>query len=419
MNSIKVEGNVPLNGSVDLSGSAISASKLIIASLYTVEDVILDNVPRVGFTESEINLIQSLGGTCEWIGEHKLKINTSGVNTYRVPFEIGSKNRASLLAAGPLLYRFGKALIPKPVNTAQKTHPIDRFISTWEALGFKILENPEWINIESSDVGGKDLSFKVSTHMGTENAILSSLFLKGVTTINNSAEEPEIDDLIGFLNEIGADVKRTQARKIEINGSSIYKGGAFSVQSDKNEAVFFATSALVTGGNVTLKNVNKTSISSFLSLLNNIGANFEFQGNDLTVWRAGETFSAFEVTSKPASGFITDWMSSACILATCCNGESSLYEGVYADAWDYIKDINRMGARIDFASDDPQKILVKGPTPLKGATLDIENTGSGLAMILASLKAESSSEIRGFEFVELVYENLLEKLRLLNARISE
>jgi UDP-N-acetylglucosamine 1-carboxyvinyltransferase len=433
MQSIKIDGGVPLNGSVNPSGSAISASKLILASLYTTEDVVLQNVPRVDFIEKDISIIRGLGGECTWLDKNKLKINTSGVNTHRIPFEIGSENRISLLAAGPLLFRFGKAVIPKPVNTLHKPNPIDRFISVWKDLGFKVVEDAEWINLETSEAVAKSISFKNSTHMGTENAILSALFLKGVTVINNAAEEPEIDDLIDFLNIIGGDVRRTESRRIEINGGSIYKGGNFEVQNDKNEVVFFAVGALITGGTVTIKNVDKPAVSAFLSVLNNMRANFEFQGQDLTVWHSGEKYAPVNVTSSPAPGFITDWMPALCLLATHAEGISTLTEGVYKGGWDYIRDLNRMGAKItpQFSaspvpnssnSDDnpnlaPEAVSVQGPSTLRGVTLDIEDVRSGTALLLAALSAEGSTDLRGLEYFQVLYEDILSKLQGLGAKI--
>jgi UDP-N-acetylglucosamine 1-carboxyvinyltransferase len=427
MQSIRIDGKAPLNGTVIPSGSAISASKLILASLYTTEDVILQNVPRVGFTEDDVALIQALGGECTWLDKNKLKINTSGVNTHRIPFELGSKNRISLLAAGPLLFRFGKAVIPKPVGTLQTPNPIDRFISVWQDLGFKVTEDKEWIRLETSEAGSKNISFKDSTHMGTENAILSSLFLNGKTVINNAAEEPEINDLITFLNMIGGDVRRVESRRIEVTGSSIYKSGTFEVQNDKNEIVFFAVSALITRGTVTIKNVDKTSISAFLSVLNNLGANYEFQGTDLTVWHGGENYASVTVTSSPAPGFITDWMPALCLLVSHAEGTSTLIEGVYKESWEYVRDLNRMGASIKLSAqnelaengDTSLNIAkIEGSTSLRGVTLDVEGICSGTALLLAALSAEGSTDIRGLDFLHAVYEDIPTKLQNLGARIS-
>ncbi|MBP8960752.1 UDP-N-acetylglucosamine 1-carboxyvinyltransferase [Patescibacteria group bacterium] len=418
MNAVKIEGKTPLNGSVTPSGSAISASKLIIASLYSGEEVILENIPKVGFTEDEVSLIQSLGGECFWLEGSKLRINTSGVNTHRIPYEIGSRNRSALLAAGPLLFRFGKAVIPKPVNTPQKASPIDRFILVWEDLGFKVSQDREWISIETSDEGSKDISFKSNTHSGTENAILSSLFIKGTTVINNAAEEPEVDDLISFVNLIGANVKRTESRRIEVTGGTIFKGGVFEVQRDKNEAIFFAVAGLLTKGSVTIKNVNKVSVSAFLSVLNKMGANFEFQGNDLSVWYGGETFVPVDVSSNPAPGFLTDWMPALCVLATQAQGVSVLSENIYSDVWGYIRDLNRMGARISILEGTPEKVSITGPTVFHPVTLDISDIRSGMALLLAALSSEGVVDIRGIEYLDAVFEDLVVKLQKLGAKIS-
>ena len=172
--------------------------------------------------------------------------------------------------------------------------------------------------------------------------------------------------------------------------------------------------ALVTGGTITIKNVSKTAVSAFLSVLNKMGASYEFQGDDLTVWYGGETFSPVEVTSSPAPGFITDWLPALTVLLTQVKGESTLTDTIYLGKWDFVRDLNRMGAKINLNEDS---VVIQGPTSFYGVTLDIENIRAGNALLLATLCSETSCDLRGTEYLSVLHENLLEKLQKLGAKI--
>lgn len=433
MESLFIEGGVPLNGPVEPSGSPISATKLILASLFTSEEVVLENVPRVDFIQGELELLKSLGASCTWVGENRLVLNTSGVDSAKVPYDPGASYRTTLLLVPPLVFRFGKAIIPKPSRTHLEARPIDSFIEVWEKLGFLVKEDSEWLNVEAGEPKATNISFKSSTHMGTENAILSSLFIPGTTTINNAAEEVEIEDLIGFLTEIGADVKRVEPRRIEVVGQSLFKGGSFTVQSDKNEAVHYAVAALVTGGTVTIKNINRLGVAPFLNVLNKMGTNYEFENSDLTVWHAGEELQPLEIVSKPAPGFLTDWIPPLTLLLTQASGESVVHETIYPDRWGFARDLNRMGASIELlegadaaASLEGQgdtvgeisSARIAGQASLKGVTLDITSIRSGPSLMLAALAADGKSELRGYGTVERIYGNFVENLANLGARFS-
>src|SRR3989344_4802069 len=318
--SLFIEGKVPLQGSISLSGARNSAIKLIFASMYSNEDIILENVPRLESIAVDMEIVQSMGGKAEWIGNNKLLLNGSGLSAFEVPLEAGSKYRTAFLLAGPLLFRFGKARIPKVKETAFKMAPINRIIETWKSLSFEIEEDDNWINVTSVSPKGAEISFKTSSHTGTENAILSAALIEGETIINNASEEPEIDDLIEFCNLMGASVKRVEPRKIIITGTHVFRGCTFEVQSDKYEAAAFATAAILTRGNIAIKNVKKLSMVPFINFLSKIGVNFEIQDDELRVWNATKITST-TVTVAPSPGFVPDWQPLATLMLTQADGQ--------------------------------------------------------------------------------------------------
>lgn len=440
MNEIRINGGVPLNGNVKVLGARNSALKLVSAALFSNEDVILQNVPRIGALIEDLKIIQSMGAQVDWVSQNGLRINGSSMVTHEVPFDMGMHQKASLLLAGPLVFRFGKASLVKPRNNKDELIPINRYIDTWESLGYKVTQDDNRIYLEGQNFVGSNASFKKSTHTGTENAILSSLFFTGDTYIKNAAEEVEIEDLISFCNQIGASVERIEPRTIKVTGTEVFKGTSFSLQSDKTDVAVYATAAIMTKGNITIDGVNKTHLLSFVNVLHKLGCRYEFYDNQMRVWYTGENFEPISVQTAPAPGLLTEWQPLVTLLATQAHGESIVYETIFTDSLGYIKDLNMMGARITLkrpseqgfetligfddydirVKGEPYSVaLVSGPTRLKPSKILISDLISGVAMFIAGLSAEGVSEIQGYNHISRGMDSFIDNLSNLGAQISE
>ncbi len=438
MSSIIIEGGVPLIGTIDVSGSKNLAIKLIYASMFSNDDVILENVPRVGSVEEDVQIVKSVGAKAEWAGKNTLILNGSSIETYKIPYKVGERNRTVFLFAAPLLHRFGKAFIPKIKNTSFNPSSIGRFLNVWDSLGIIYYEDENYFMLSSENISPSNISFKTPTQMGTETSILLASFISGETIINNASQEPEIDELISFMEDIGVTVSRIEPTKIRVLGTSLFKGTRFTICPDKVEAVCFIVACLITNGNMLIKNVRREDLTSFVSLLMKIGAKFEFVGNELKVWRAGEELVSSSVTISPFPGFIPDWQPFITLLFTRTTGESVLHDTVYLDRFDYVKDLNRMGAKIDMVkpsevglrpviSDDaydiakkgePSTVLkVHGPTKLRANRFDSIDLRFGSVFVLAALGAEGKSEIFNFEKINFNSEKFFEKLQILGAKL--
>jgi len=439
--SIFIEGGAPMMGTVSISGSVNSTTKLIIASMFSNEDVILNNVPRVQSVEADIELIESVGGKAEWVGSNTLSLNGSQISTYEIPLEVGRKYRTASLLAGILLFRFGKASIPKYVPVNGINRPINRLINTWKTLGFNVTEDENYIFLSNDGSAvGTSINFKTLSHIATDNAILSSVFLLGETNISNASQDYEVDDLINFLNLMGSDIEKPEAGKINIKGTGIFKSTSFEVCPDKLEIATFATLAVITKGNISIKNVKRDLILQFVNFLNKIGARFEFSENELRVWRHEEDLIPQKLETSPSPGFITDWQPLAVLILTQANGESIVHDTVYVNKFGYCVDLNRMGAKIDVVkpsevglvpvvSDDSYDMekegepftvaRIIGPSKLKAERLSIENFSYGPVLVLAALCAEGKSEIIGVEVISKYFEDFVPKLISLGAKIWE
>lgn len=438
MSTILVKGGAPLAGTVKVSGAKNSALKLIHAAMFSNEDVILDNVPKIGNLEVDMEIIREMGGQVDWVGPNKLVLNGSTLNTHVIPYELGSKYRTAALLAAPLLYRFGKAVVPLPGGCKIGYRPIDRWIETWKSVGIVVTEDEKNVYLEAKNVTGGNISFKISTHMGTENAIMTAAFANGETVITNAAEEPEVDDMIDFCNQMGATVKRDH-RTITVTGTNVFKGTKFTVRPDRNEVVTYAVAALVTGGNINIKNVKQADLLAFVNALTKMGCQYEFSKDDMRVWHAGEHFKPIDITTAIAPGFMTDWQSLMTLLLTQVDGTSTIYDTIFIDRFGYTKDLNRMGAKIEllrpsdygyeFVNHDDSYDLKKrgepltvakvtGPTKLKGTKMHIPDLRAGATLVIAALAAEGKSELTGYENVVRGYEGFAEKLANLGAELE-
>ncbi len=450
MPSILVEGGNPLIGTVNVSGARNSALKLVIAALFSNEDTVIENVPRTQSILDDIEIVKSVGAIAEWTGSNRLMINGSQINSFEVPLAVGTRFRTALLMAGPLLFRFGKALIPKYKSTLYQVLPVNRILDTWKSFGITIGEDDDFWKLSADAIHPASIMFKVTSHLATDNAILCAAFVVGETTISNASEESEIDDLIKLLVDMGVDIKRTEPRTIKVVGTNIFREARVEVQPDKIEAATFATAALITKGNIIVNNIDKSVMIPFVNFLNKLGARFEFENRALKVWRHDETLQPLNLTISPTPGFVPDWAPLATLLLTQAEGESLVHNTVFTKRFEFIRDLNRAGSKIDLLqpskagmvpviSDDsydfekegePYTVAkIAGPTKLKPGKFYITDFRYGAVLALAALAAGNpssgngnstgtgKSEVGGIEIVEDYIDNFTDKLINLGAKI--
>jgi len=439
MTSIIVEGNTPLIGSVSVSGSKNSAIKLIYAAMFSNEDVILENVPRIGIIEDELDIIRSVGGTAQWVAKNTLLLNGSTIESYKIPFKVAQRYRTSFLFTGALLYRFGKAYIPKITDTSFKASPVNRLLDTWDNLGIIYVEDENYYMLSSENLKSSMINFKSPTHLGTAQALLIASFLSGDTVINNASQDPELEELCSFMRAMGVGVKRVEANKVKVTGTNIFKGVTWVMSSDKTEVVTYAVATLMTNGNTLIKGVDREALTAFSHFLMKVGARFEFSEGSLKVWNSGEQLLPTTANITLYPGLIAEWQSLLTLLLCKSNGESYIHDLVYTNRLDYIKDLNRMDAKIDLLKpsevgktfstyDDsydvakmgePTTVIkVTGPVKLKAEKLDIIDMRFGAVLLIAALAADGKSTIANFDKTENWFEDIVEKLRSLGARIK-
>lgn len=439
MSRFIVEGGIPLKGAVKVSGAKNAAVKMVVASLLTDEPILLEDVPEIADVEVDLEIVRSLGVSAKEVSPHVLELCAEKIHSFEVFPELSNRSRVAVLVLGPLLSRFGKAKIYQPGGCAIGTRPIDRHLKALQTLGAKIsYDGSAYVAEAPFGLKAGTIKFEKQTVMGTENAILASILVSGETSIVNAAKEPEVDDLIDLLKKMGAKIERIEdeggVSVLKISGVRSLIGAKHKIIPDRNEAVTFAIAGAITGGDLSIENVRPKDLLSFLAKLSAVGVKYEVGSDFLRVWAdPSDKFSPCDIQTAPHPAFMTDWQQPFSVLLTQAEGQSIIHETVHSNRFDYVKELNRMGARIDLFHPnlDPQdygfddyredglySAKVFGPTRLKGEKVKVTDLRAGATLVLAALSAEGKSEILGIELIDRGYEHLDEKLRILGAKIS-
>jgi UDP-N-acetylglucosamine 1-carboxyvinyltransferase len=419
MSLISVTGGKSLLGDVEISGSKNSALKIIIASLFSHEEVTLSNIPKIKSIENEIKIMESLGSKIEYFNDNFVRIDNSKLHSFEIPEELGKNLNTSYLFAGPLLFRFGEAKIPLPDSGIES---IEKFLNTWALLNIEINFDDKFIYLRSDNCKPNDIEIQRASNMGTDNAILCTIFSNGVCRIINSSESVEVKDLIDFCNLIGAQIEYENKKVLKITGKKHFKGTSFEVVSDLSEIVFFTVLTLITNGNIILKNLDKSHLSFLMSFLNKIEANYEFTTNqELRIWKKSGTLKSFEITASTYPNITSDFVPYFVVLAFFCEGESKIFDLSYKNKFDYIYQLNKFGAKIkifegikDF---EKCELIIKQNEGISLNKFKVTSYYSGLVFFLLALGLETETEFLEFEILEADFEKLFSKVVKLGADI--
>jgi len=433
-----ITGGKKLTGEVTLSGAKNVALKTIIASLLFKNKVILENIPRINDVNELIDLINSLGVKASFIGQNTVEIDSHGLKTNKVDFFHASKIRASFMLFAPLLYRFGECFIPNPGGCRIGARPIDRIVDGMKSLGIKIDYDTKtgYYRAEMSGKPSGSYSFIKSSHTATEFLILMALFAKDKVIINNAANEPEIDNLVTFLNQAGAKIEKKE-KIITITGvEELRSKRPFKIMSDRNEAITYATLAICTKGKITIKDLKKEQVATFLLKLDETGGGYEIEDNQISFFYKGP-LKATDIETTPHPGFMTDWQPNWAILMTQATGTSTIHERVFENRFSYVDELNKLGVEIEYLKNNVtnpkdfyffnydsdkkycQLISIKGPKQLHGGVLKIADLRAGATLVIAALIAKGESVVNGVSILERGYENFVKKVNSLGGIIKK
>jgi UDP-N-acetylglucosamine 1-carboxyvinyltransferase len=418
--ALLVHGGRPLSGSVQISGAKNAALKLLAAATLTGERCRFTNVPEIEDVRVMADTLRDLGVVVDHPDTNVYEIASGDVEWLFVPLEAAAKMRASFILLGPLLARFGRVIISNPGGDRIGRRPVNLHVDAMRALGAEIeYRNGYYFARAPGRLRGAVVEFPLVSVMGTENAILAATLADGHTEIHPAAQEPEVDDLIAFLQKMGAEIKRTAPDTIEIEGRKRLRGAEHRVVPDRIEAGTFVVAAAVTGGRVTLEGAPCEHLNAFIEVLGRAGVEISC-GRDTIEVRgvppAEGAYRAVDVTTEPYPGFATDLQPPTCVLLSQANGTSQVHESIFEDRLEFLSELGRMGA--DVALLDPHHATITGPRQLRGAEVEIGDLRAGASLILAALAAEGPTTIRGASHVNRGYENIERKFLDLGARIE-
>ncbi len=411
MEKIVVKGGNRLSGEVCISGAKNAAVAIIPAAILVDGVCVIENVPNIRDVHVIVGILEHMGAQVEFLDKYTLRIDCSSVDKHTAPYEMVRKMRASYYLLGSLLGRFHAADIAMPGGCNFGSRPIDQHIKGFEALGADISRDSGIIIAKADKLVGTSVYLDVVSVGATINLMLAAVLAEGITTLENVAKEPHIVDLANFLNAMGADIKGAGTDVIRIRGVEHLKGGTYSIIPDQIEAGTFMIAAAATAGDVLVKNIIPKHMESVSAKLIEIGAKVEEFDDSIRVTGTGKITKA-NIKTLPYPGFPTDMQPQIVSLLSVADGTSIVTEGVWDSRFQYVDELERMGANIRV---DGKTAVVTGVKNLEGAPVRATDLRGGAGMVIAGLMATGTTEIYELQHIDRGYEKMEEKFQAIGA----
>lgn len=414
MKRIIIDGNRELKGTIKISGAKNSAVALIPAAILCDEEVNINNIPNISDIEALVEILEYLNAKIDR-KENRIVIDASKIDNKEIPEEISKKLRASYYFMSALLgkYKHVEMYFPGGCNIGKR--PIDQTLKGFRALGATVIEENNRYKIDAEELIGAEINLDMPSVGATVNAIFASVRAKGVTTINNAAKEPEIGNIAEFLNKMGAKIEGVGTSTITITGVDHLHKADVDVIPDRIEAGTYVIIGTLLGKNLKIDNVIPKHIKSLIDKLKEANANIEVFDNYI-ITNKSNNLKAVDVVTKGYPGFATDLQQPLTALLTRCKGISHLTETIYENRFNNVEYLNKMGADIEI---NERTINIKGKTKLHGEVVKATDLRAGACMVIAGLIAEGRTTIEEIDHVLRGYENIIEKLSNVGAKITK
>jgi UDP-N-acetylglucosamine 1-carboxyvinyltransferase len=417
MDKFSIRGGRPLQGTINISGAKNSALPCLAATLLTPETVTLHNVPYVKDLITQRRLLEDLGATVLTPELRTHKVTAKNVVVFEAPYHLVKTMRASVLALGPLLARFGQAKVSLPGGCAIGTRPIDLHLKAFEELGAQVsLESGDVVaRAPSGRLVGTELGFEKVTVTGTENVMMAASLAIGTTTIHNAAMEPEIEDLADLLSKMGAHIEGAGTETIVIEGVEGLSGAEHIIIPDRIETGTFIVAAAITGGNLEIRSCRPDHIVAVINKLQEVGVEIEqVNPSTLAVSLQGE-LKGQDVTTQPHPEFPTDMQAQYMALMTQAEGKSVITETIFENRFMHASELIRLGANIHISGNRAE---VRGKAKLRGAPILASDLRASASLVLAGLCAEGETLIDRVYHIDRGYEDIVKKLQSVGADIE-
>ncbi|MGD9494769.1 MAG: UDP-N-acetylglucosamine 1-carboxyvinyltransferase [Armatimonadota bacterium] len=416
MSPIRIEGGVPLVGTVHVSGSKNGSLPLLAAALLVDGETVLHNIPHIRDIRTMIEMLRALGARAEFRDDGALVIDSSSVNSVCAPYDLVRRMRGSFYVAGPLLARFGEAHVPLPGGCVIGSRPVDFHIKGFKALGARVEEKHGAMHATAQRLRGARIYMdpRLRSVGATVNLMLAATLADGTTVIENASREPEVVCCQEMLAACGADIQGIGSTTLRITGVERLRGVEWTAISDRMEAGTFLIAGALTRGQVTVEPVNPEHLGIVLDVLEQAGCDVAINQLAITL-RMEDRPNAVDVMTAPYPGYPTDLQPNTGVLMSVARGVSVVEETIFDARFNYVDELSRMGADVRVMDG---AAIFKGVPQLFGAPVVATDIRAGAALILAGLAAEGVTEVSGGGLVDRGYEDITGKLKSLGAQIE-
>ena len=412
MSRFIIQGGKKLEGEIEISGSKNAALPIIAATVLNAGTTTLYNVPDIQDVNTMFEILKKIGATIKR-KNNKIIINTSKIHTYEIPDDLMRQMRSSVILAGALLGKYHKARFSCPGGCDIGSRPIDLHLKGFEKLGVNIKEEYGEIYCDAEKIIGTQIHLDFPSVGATENIILASCLGEGTTVITNAAREPEIEDMIKYLNKMGTKINGAGTDKVEIVGVRKLSEVSYNIMPDRIETGTYLVAGAITNGNIKLLNVNPTHIEPILNKLDEANCKLNISNNKIEII-APKRVKAVDIKTMPYPGFPTDMQSIFGALLITAKGTSVITENIFESRYKYAQELIRMGAKINV---EGRTAIIKGTKKIQGANVVATDLRGGASLVVAGLYAKGVTQVDNIHYILRGYEKIDEKLKKLGAKI--
>ena len=414
MAKILINGGQPLNGDVTISGAKNAVLPILAATLLADGPVTIGNVPHQRDVTTTMELLGQMG--VELVIDERMKIHVDPrpAKRYFAPYDLVKTMRASILVLGPLVARFGEAVVSLPGGCAIGSRPVDLHLKGLQALGAEVSVENGYIKAYAKRLKGARINMDLVTVTGTENLMMAAALAQGTTIIENAAQEPEVVDLANCLNAMGAKIEGAGTATLVIEGVERLSGTTYDVLPDRIETGTFLVAGAITGGKVTAKHARPKTLDAVLAKLEDAGAHLNTGEDWIELDMRGRRPKAVNVTTAPYPAFPTDMQAQFTALNCVAEGVGIITETVFENRFMHALELQRLGADIQI---EGNSAIIKGVPKMSGAPMMATDLRASASLVLAGLVAHGDTQIDRIYHIDRGYENIEEKLGGLGAQI--
>jgi UDP-N-acetylglucosamine 1-carboxyvinyltransferase len=414
MQKLEIEGGVPLSGEITISGAKNAALPILAAGLLAEGAVTLSNVPHLNDVTTTVKLLRQMGVEVVLHDGVRIELDSSSVSNFVAPYELVKTMRASILALGPLLGRYGRADVSLPGGCAIGARPVDLHVNALRSMGAEIEIVGGDIRARAKALHGARLVLDTVTVTGTENLLMAAVLARGETVIENAAREPEVIDLAQFLSAMGAKIEGAGTANIRVQGVDKLTGVDYTIMPDRIESGTYLVAAAITGGRIKIRKTMPDTMDAVLQKLQAAGAEIETGPDWVALDMKGERPKAVDFSTAPYPAFPTDMQAQFCALNAIAVGSGTITETIFENRFQHALELQRMGAEVTVRGNT---VVIHGVETLTGAEVMATDLRASASLVLAGLAARGKTTVARIYHIDRGYECLEEKLSQLGARI--